>query len=139
MPKKNNPPASTNTISIKVQPDPAASPTFAVDDIPWFAGITVLQAMIIADAMTDATFSFRAVYASSYGAFIDKINGLEDQGGKYWMLFIDQKEADVGVSEALLLEQAGQNVEVEWKYLPVPSSTPAGSQVSRKIRAMKLV
>ena len=61
--------------------------------------------------MTDAAFSFRAVYNSFYGVFIDQILGLADAGNNYWMLTIDGDSAKVGASTQLIVEdQQSQNV-----------------------------
>ena len=94
--------------------------------------------MILADAISEATFTFRVVYASLYGAFVDKIGDTEDQGDSYWMLYIDGQEAKVGVSEAVLIEQPGQNVEIEWKYQASPAPHAAGTQVEKKVKAAAL-
>lgn len=41
-----------NTVTIKIYKDPAdPNPTHHLPDIPWFAGITALHAMIIGEAM----------------------------------------------------------------------------------------
>jgi hypothetical protein len=42
----------TNTVDIKIFKDPANPPTHDIPDVPWFAGITVLEAMIIGEAMS---------------------------------------------------------------------------------------
>ncbi len=94
--------------------------------------------MILADALSEATFTFRAIYASLYGAFIDKIGDTADQGDSYWMLYIDGKEADAGVSESMLIEQSGQNIEIEWKYESLPAPHGAGTQLEKKVSATAL-
>ena len=126
------------TISIVVFPDPAKPATQSVPNIPWYPGVTVLDAMILADAISEATFKFRVVYASLYGAFVDKIGDTEDQGDSYWVLYIDGQEAKVGVSESLLIEQPGQNVEIAWKFQASPIPHAVGSQVEKKAKAVAL-
>ena len=77
-----------NTVTIKIYKDPAdPNPTHQLPDISWFAGITALQAMIIGEAMYEKSFSFRVVYRSIFGAFIDSIDGVDDDptAGRFWM------------------------------------------------------
>jgi hypothetical protein len=127
-----------NTVTVSVLDDPAL-PSRRVQNIPWYAGITALQAMILADAITepaghrgapdyrhDVDFSFRVTYSSMFGAFVDQIGGIANGNGKFWLLYVFRDgtpplESPVGVSEALLLEDAaGQTVVVEWR-LQAPS------------------
>src|SRR5271168_4273426 len=98
--------ANANTISISIKADPG-SPAKQFTGIPWFPGITVLQAMIIGEAMnppvpTDPqakAFSFRALYHSFYGAFIDEIDDVADAGVNYWMVYVNNAKSVIGVSE----------------------------------------
>ncbi|MGI9074585.1 MAG: hypothetical protein ACR2JB_25445 [Bryobacteraceae bacterium] len=62
-----------NTVSITIQTSNGSTPK-QVMNIPWFPGITVLQSMIIGQAMNPGTFSFRVLYHSFYGAFVDMID-----------------------------------------------------------------
>jgi hypothetical protein len=56
-----------NPVTIKIFKAPAdPNPTHQLLDIPWFAGITALQAMIIGEAMYEKSFSFRVVYRSIF-------------------------------------------------------------------------
>lgn len=48
------------------------------------------------------------------------------------------QETKVGVNESLLIEQRGQNVEIERKYQAFPAPHVAGSQVEQKTKAMAL-
>jgi hypothetical protein len=138
MPKKL-PKSPQHTVSIAVFVDPNKPATLNVKRIPWFPGMTVLQAMIIADAMTDSAFSFRAVYASFYGAFIDKIIGTEDAGSSYWMLYVEGQSANVGASTQLIIENTKPtNVEIEWKYTNVPTSSNQ-TQIARKKKAFNFI
>jgi hypothetical protein len=133
------PSSPRHTISISVFVDPSKPATLVVSGIPWYPGITVLQAMVLADAMTEPAFSFRAVYASFYGAFIDQIIGTADADIHYWMLSVDADSAQVGTSTQLIVEDPKPtNVDVEWKY--TAATTPGTQpQVARKIKAIDLI
>ena len=127
-----------NTLSITVYPDPAKPPSLTFKDIPWFPGITVIQAMVIADAMDPTDFTFRAVFASLFGAFVDAINGLEDQGDNFWMLYVGNVAATVGVSESILIEdQNTGNIDIEWKYEHVSKDHPLRGQAERKSASLR--
>src|ERR1700742_2679131 len=89
-------------------------------DVPWYAGITALQAMIIGEAMHASNFSFRVVYKSIYGAFIDSIDQVTDNDTPnfYWMLKVDGADPGVGASEAIIQEDASKTTAVvEWRYM----------------------
>jgi hypothetical protein len=115
-------------IQIFAEPD-RPDPTLSVPDVPWFAGITVLQAMIIGEALSPKNFVFRVEYRSIYGAQIDSIDNVTDNITKpshYWMLYINGEEATVGASEAILLEDAANHVAtVDWRYLDTSSGQHA--------------
>ena len=110
-----------NTIAIKIFKNPSGTPTHDIKDVPWFAGVTVLQAMVIGEAMHHAAnFEFRVKYRSVYGAYIDSIDGLSDgdQPNHYWMVFINGQMSNYGASEALVFEDDTTTTAlVEWKYL----------------------
>lgn len=117
-------------------PDPQQPAAKSVPGIPWFPGITVLQAMSIADSIIDTSFTFRVVYASFYGAFVDMIDGVPDANGNYWILYIDGVQASTGVSEAIIVENTpGANVDIEWKF----ENPGAVHQTVAKEAAAKLV
>jgi len=113
-----------NTVDINIYSDPnSTAPTLPLRGIPWYAGMTALQAMIIGEAMYSSNFSFRVVYKSIYGAFIDSIDGVTDQGNFYWMLKIDNKDPGVGASEAIIPEDASKTTAlVEWRYVDVTAT-----------------
>jgi Domain of unknown function (DUF4430) len=127
-----------NIVKINIYADPSKpDPTVSLPDVPWYAGITALQAMIIGEALHPSNFSFRVIYKSIYGAFIDCIDGLadEDQPNHYWMLYIDGDEAEVGASESILLEDASKtHVTIEWRYVDVSGASHA--QAAAKSRAL---
>jgi hypothetical protein len=127
-----------NIVKINIYADPSKpNPTLSLPDVPWYAGITALQAMIIGEALHPTNFTFRVVYRSIYGAFVDSIDGLadEDTPNHYWMLYVDGTEAAVGASEAILLEDAAKtSVVVEWRYVDV--SQAAHKQAALKTQAL---
>ncbi|MFM0347863.1 DUF4430 domain-containing protein [Paraburkholderia sp. RL17-347-BIC-D] len=115
------------TVEINVYADPAKPPSLKLPPVPWYAGLTALQAMIIGEALCAKNFSFRVEYRSIYGAQIDLIDGLADgdQPNHYWLLYVDGVESSVGASEAIILENPSKRSSlVEWKY------TDMSSQVS---------
>jgi hypothetical protein len=113
----------SNVVQIRIYANPAdPNPTHSLPDVPWYAGITVLQAMIIGESMNSTNFSFRVEYRSIYGAQIDSIDGVADGATPncYWLLWINGSESTVGASEAILLEDlTNQTALVEWKYTDV--------------------
>jgi hypothetical protein len=110
-----------NIVKIKVYADPdKPDPTLELPDVPWYASITALQAMIIGEALHPNDFSFRVIYRSVYGAFIDSIDSLADgdKPNHYWLLYINGDEAQVGATEAILLEDSAERVVIiEWRYV----------------------
>ncbi|MEA2823025.1 MAG: hypothetical protein QOJ86_5029 [Bradyrhizobium sp.] len=127
-----------NIVQIKIYADPVSpNPTQSLPDVPWYAGITVLQAMIIGESMNPTNFSFRVEYRSIYGAQIDSIDGTTDGATPncYWLLWINGVESTVGASEAILLEDlTNQTALVEWKYTDVST----GPRPSMKLKTAKL-
>jgi hypothetical protein len=109
-----------NTIDIKIYKDPNTVPTHDIKDVPWFAGINVLQAMVIGEAMYhSANFEFRVLYRSVFGAYIDSIDRLSDgdQPGHYWILYINGTLSSYGASETLVFEDdSTTTAQVDWKY-----------------------
>jgi hypothetical protein len=112
-----------NVVQIRIYADPTnPQPTGSLPDVPWYAGITVLQAMIIGEAMNATNFSFRVEYRSIYGAQIDSIDTVTDNAAAnlYWLLWVNGKESAVGASEAILFEDlTNQTALVEWRYKDV--------------------
>jgi hypothetical protein len=114
-----NPTGSTVSIQIdKGDGNPAGS----FDNIPWYPGLTILQAMIIAQAMYPSAFNFKINFHSEYGAFVESIDDTAENAGKYWMLALDGKEEGFGPSEAIIVESpTGAKSTVLWT-LKVPSA-----------------
>jgi hypothetical protein len=127
-----------NTVTIKIYKDPTQpNPSDQLPDVPWFAGITALQAMVIGEAMYEKSFTFRVVYRSIFGAFIDSIDGVDDDPGnqKFWMLYINGQESNVGVSEAIISEdETITSAVVEWRYDDI--SGGSHQQVALKTKAI---
>jgi hypothetical protein len=125
-----------NIVKINIYADPSKpQPTLTLPDVPWYAGITALQAMVIGEAMHPSNFSFRVVYRSIYGAFIDSIDGVTDgdQPNHYWMLYVDGDESEVGASEAILQEdETITRVVVEWRYVDVSGGVHAQAALKTK-------
>lgn len=125
-----------HTVSITVYPNPGQPPSNQVKNIPWFPGITVLEAMSIADSMDISDLRFRAVFASPYGAFIDSINDLADAGDSYWLLYINGTLSTLGASESILLEDDQiSNIDIEWRYESVGHDHPLKAHIEAKRRA----
>ena len=55
---------------------------------------------------------------SSLGAFIEEINGVKNDASNniYWMFYVNDKIAEVGASQYILLD----NDIIEWKYEDMP-------------------
>ena len=127
-----------NLVKINIFADPSKpNPTLSLPDVPWYPGITALQAMIIGEALHPQNFSFRVVYRSIFGAFVDSIDGLDDEHipNHFWMLFIDGQESPVGASEAILPEDTTKtSTIVEWRYDDV--SDGATGQAALKTRPL---
>lgn len=127
-------PSVPNNLEIKIYADPKSStPTMTLPRVPWYAGITALQAMIVGEAMHPKKFSFRVVYNSIYGAFIDSIDNVEDKGSFYWVLSIDNVESKVGASEAIIWEDAAKtSALVEWRYKDVSAGSSTQAELKSK-------
>jgi Domain of unknown function (DUF4430) len=127
-----------NIVTINIFSDPAApKPTHQLPNVPWFAGITALQAMVIGEAMYEKSFSFRVVYRSIYGAFIDSIDDIADDPGqnRFWMLYINGAAALTGVSEAIIQEDdTVTSATIEWRYQTIVKGEHP--QASLKIKAI---
>lgn len=67
------------------------------------AGSTVYEAIEIL-ASTTSAFSFKDKYYSGLGYFIEEINGVKNENGKYWTLYVNGKYSTVGASQYKVLE-----------------------------------
>jgi hypothetical protein len=86
------------------------------DVLPWYPGITVFDVMRIADGFANDDFTFRVVFESSHGIFVDKIWDIEDSVSDHWMLYVDGKLSDEGASETMLPAPVNDRLLVEWRY-----------------------
>ena len=66
------------------------------------AGNTVYDAMTTLEDTKGINFAFHAKEYSSLGNFVDEINGIKGTPSKYWIYYINGKEASVGVSKYVL-------------------------------------
>jgi len=71
---------------------------------------TVLDVM--REIASTTTFSFIGREYPSLGFFVESINGKKGADGRYWILYVNGKEASKGASQTFLT--AGDTV--EWKY-----------------------
>lgn len=127
---------TSNTVSISIDPGDGSAPK-QVTGVPWYPGITVLQAMTIGQAMNPGSLSFRLLYHSFFGAFVDMIDDVADAGDNYWLFSISNQPSSVGVSEAIIAEDAsGQNIDVEWLYGPAEQHV-SKHQALTKLKAYK--
>lgn len=53
----------------------------------------------------DNLFSFKYKDYSSLGSFITEINGVKGEPGKYWIYYVNNEKASVGVSKFILKER----------------------------------
>lgn len=60
---------------------------------------TVYDAMSNLANKKDSNFSFHSKNYSGLGNFIDEINGIKGTPGHYWIYYINNKKASVGVSK----------------------------------------
>lgn len=55
----------------------------------------------------------------SFGAMVESINGIKPAKDEFLKLFVDGKEATVGISDC----KAGKDVSVEWKIAKIEGYT----------------
>lgn len=71
---------------------------------------TVLGAM--QELSSSGAFTFDGKEFPSLGFFVESINGVRNAGGKYWMLYRNGAQSQVGVSRASI----SPGDVIEWKY-----------------------
>lgn len=126
-------PIPNSEISIIVVPDPGQPPSQRVANVPWQPGTTVLGAMILADAMSPFTFTFRVLFASAFGALVDMIDGVEEHDSLYWLAYVNGQFSDLGASTILVPGGPGApNAEIEWRLENVTEGHAAFGHVTRK-------
>ena len=62
-------------------------------------GINVYDAM---KSIEDKSFSFKAIEHPGLGYFVEEMNGVKGTPGKYWIYYVNGKEASVGVSQYII-------------------------------------
>jgi hypothetical protein len=72
---------------------------FVIED-----GNTVYEAMKNLQNNKENNFSFEYKEYPSLGVFVEKINGVKGESGKYWIYYVNDKQAQVGVSKYVLKE-----------------------------------
>jgi hypothetical protein len=131
-------PAPNSEISITVVPDAAAPASQRLTNIPWQSGTTILSAMILADALSPFTLTFRVLFASTAGAMIDMIDGVEEHDTLYWIPRLNGQLVDLGVSTTLVPGGPGApNAAIEWRRESVTAGHPAFDYVTRKAQLKK--
>lgn len=50
----------------------------------------------------DDTFSFNGIKHSGLGYFVNEINGVKGESGKYWFYYVNGEEASIGISNYIL-------------------------------------
>jgi len=109
-----------STIAISIDKGDG-TPVLSFSEIPWFPGVTALQAMIVAQAMYPDSFSFKINYHSRFGAFVESIDDVAQAGEKIWLLKVAGKTSSFGASEAIVIEEpTGMNVDIEWLFQTHP-------------------
>lgn len=115
-----------HTITLTATNSKISGQNYSYSKIPWFPGMRVLDAMILADSMSDENFTFRANYNSDFGVLIDVINGVENDpdGGYFWMLYLNGTESSFGASEAIIIEDHNDSTHfaIEWSFESVADS-----------------
>lgn len=109
------------TLAIFTRPAPAAPAAIAQNNVTLTAGAhayganisgseSVLTLMRSLSSATD--FKFTGEDYPSLGFFVESIDGVRNADGKYWILYINGKSADVGASNASI--KSGDTV--EWRF-----------------------
>lgn len=78
-------------------------------------GTTVFELMQTLTAMSIKPFSFSGKdYGAGMGYFVEEINGIKNdpQTGKYWIYYVNNKSAQVGISNYII----NRGDVIEWKY-----------------------
>lgn len=74
-------------------------------------GDTVLDAMNKIAREKENNFSFKTKDYGDLGSFVSEINGVEGKPGEYWLYYLNDKKASLGVSKNVL--KAGDSI--SWK------------------------
>lgn len=97
---------NTNQIEVKPLSEKNIKVSLIVQDkkyeIEIKEGATVYDAMKSIESVKENNFSFKTKEYGSLGIFIDGINGIMGESGKYWIYYVNDKEASVSVSKYVL-------------------------------------
>jgi len=89
--------------------------SLVVKDKTYEAGIpkdsSVYDLMNIINNDKSKNFNFDGREFSGMGYFVDSINGVRGVSGAYWIYYVNDKKAEIGVSQYILKD----GDEVEWK------------------------
>ena len=103
-------------VSDAVASEATASATLSVGGIAYpitvAQGATVIDAMRSLAASSAFTFTFTGREYPGLGFFVDSINGEENAGGTYWILYVNSVSATVGAGATEV--HAGDTI--EWRY-----------------------
>ncbi|HEX3651880.1 MAG TPA: hypothetical protein VHU18_03555 [Rhizomicrobium sp.] len=110
-------------------------PPTEFQNVPWYPGLTVLQSMIVAQAMYPNAFNFRVNFHSQYGAFVESIDDVAEGGGKYWLLSIGDVSESYGASEAIIIENPIGSVSVVHWTFQVPGHAITSKKTAARIAA----
>lgn len=75
-------------------------------------GATVYDAMKSIESVKENNFSFKIKEYPGLGIFVDGINGIMGTSGKYWIYYVNDKEASVSVSKYKI----NNGDVISWKY-----------------------
>lgn len=67
-------------------------------------GLTVFDAMNAIVNKKENNFSFKTKDYSDFGNFVEEINNVPGTPGKYWLYYINNKKASLGISKYVLKE-----------------------------------
>lgn len=106
----------TKSITLQINPGSGGTPR-TIPNVPWYPGISALDVMIVADAMFDDTFTFRLVYKSLFGAWVDLIDDIEDTDSVFWIMYVNGASATQGVSSEIIPMPADNSPAIlEWRF-----------------------
>ncbi len=91
------PEVDTNKISIKIIVEDKVYESRASE------GVSIYQSMVYLSTQ-NKNFTFTSKDYSGMGMFVDSINGVQGNEGKYWVYYLNDKKASVGISKNFLKE-----------------------------------
>lgn len=90
------------SITLRILADGTSAASRTIGDIPWYPGITILDALMIADGMFEDTFTFQIKYTSVFGAWMEEVDGVANASPKYWFFHVNDVPIEVGPSSLVL-------------------------------------